>query len=82
MPNCPKPKQLYPFTQPLVGKVEESLSNSHNVCVNTFDHGLPLKAKGVSLSMAGVDNTKGVAAPSKAAEQGGIKELKEVRLPR
>ena len=65
--NCPKPKQLYPFTQPLVRKAGESMcdshsvcvdtSTSHGVCVNATDYEYPLEAKGASPSPGGVDNT-------------------------
>ena len=65
--NCPKPKQLYPFTQPLVRKAGESMCDSHSVCVDTgtshgvcvnaTDYEYPLEAKGASPSPGGVDNT-------------------------
>ena len=88
MANCLKPKQLYPFTQPLVRKARESMCDSHSVCVDTSTsrgvcvnatkHEYPLEAKGASPSPEGVDNTKGLAALSKAAEQEGITDFKEV----
>ena len=79
MANCLKPKQLYPFAQPLVNKAGESLNNSHSVCadsstshvvcVNTTDHECSLKTRGTCLAHEGVNNKKWVAAQSKAAKQ-------------
>ena len=51
---------------------------SHGVCVNATKHEYPLEAKGASLSPEGVDNTKEVATLSKAAEQEGIMDFKEI----
>ena len=90
--NCPKPKQLYPFTQPLVSKAGESLNNSHSVCtdsstslvvcVNTTDHEYSLKTRGACLSHEGVDNRKGAAAQSKAAKQESLTDFKKVNTKR
>ena len=88
--NCPKPKQLYPFAQPLVRKAGESMCVSHNVCVdtstsdgvcvNTTDQEYPLKVEGASLSPEGVNNAERVIALKVATEQKGhiITGFKEV----
>ena len=90
--NCLKPKQLYPFAQPLVRKAGESMCDSHNVCVdtstsdgvciNTTDQEYPSKVQGASLSPEGVDNTERVIALKVAAEQKGhiITGFKEVNI--
>ena len=48
------------------------------VCVNTTEQGCPLKAKAVTLSPEGVDNTVRVAEQKTAIEQKGIANIKKV----
>ena len=89
--NGLKPKQLYPFTQPLVSKAAESFNNSHSVCadsstshvvcVNTTDHKYSFKTRGSCLSHEGVDNKKAVAQ-SKAAKQESLTDFKKVNTQR
>ena len=90
--NCPKPKQLYPFAQPLVSKAGESLNSSHSVCadsstshvvcVNTTDYECSLKTRGTCLAHEGVSNKKGVVAQSKAAKQESLTDFKTVNAQR
>lgn len=85
--NGMKPKQLYPFLQPLVRKAGESMYDHHSVCVDTStsdgvcvntDQECHLKAKGASLSPEGVDNTERAAAMITTTEQEGKTDFNEV----
>lgn len=48
--NCPKPKQLYPFTQPLVRKAEGRVNDSLSVSVKSIDQGTSKDSPGVCVN--------------------------------